>query len=393
MRKFVFERSHILLWIIIILSLFVLVAGVLVLKGEKVALQIKTDRPINILIIFETGGKPLSTQLLMFYPSKSKAALLDVPANMAVILRTIKRMDRIDLSYKAGHPKNFITEVASYLDVPINGYMLLDEEGLVRVVDLLDGLPLFIPAMIIQEGKGAARLPGGAVILDGEKTEQYLIYRDAEESESDALTRRQKLAIALVRKLSEKSKYLSAKDSANILASSFRSDLGMDARKKLLSEMSALDADSILLQKITGMYRSVEEQKLFFPFYDGELARDMLKQTLNAMNQSAATTSSSGGRIYTVEVLNGTSDRGLAARTADIFESFGYEVVSIANAAKRDYVRTVVIDRYGDKEALAAVANVIRCDNFAEATEYKGTIQADYSIILGSDFDGRVCVR
>jgi anionic cell wall polymer biosynthesis LytR-Cps2A-Psr (LCP) family protein len=393
MRKFVFDKSHILLWIIIGLFILAAGAGIFILRGEKVALQLKTDRPINILIIFENKGKPLSTQLLMFYPSKSKAALLDVPSNMAVILKTIKRMDRIDLSYKAGHPKNFITEVASYLDIPINGYLLFDESGLSRIVDLLDGLPLFIPSMIIQEGSEAVRLPGGAVVLDGEKTEQYLVYKDEEESELDALTRRQKLAIALVRKLSEKSKYLASKDSARILASSFKSDLGLDARKKLLSEMSALDADTIFLQKITGMYRSLENQRLFFPFYDGELARDMLKQTLSAMNQSAVASSSSGGRIYTVEVLNGTSEKGLASRTADIFESFGYEVVSVGNAAKLDYAKTVVIDRYGDKEALATIANVIRCDRFADAAEYKGSIKADYSIILGSDFDGRVCVR
>jgi len=302
-------------------------------------------------------------------------------------------MDRIDLSYKQGHPKNFITEVSSYLDVPINGYLLLDEAGLSRIVDLLDGLPLFIPAMIIQEGKDAVRLPGGAVVLDGEKTEQYLVYRDEDESESDALARRQKLAVALVRKLSEKSRYLSSAESAAILAGSFKSDLGMAARKKLLAEMSSLDADSVFLQKITGMYRSVEGQHLFFPFYDGELARDMIKQTLSAMNQSAVASSSSVGRIYTVEVLNGTSEKGLASRTADIFESFGYEVVSVGNAARLDYAKTVVIDRYGDKEALAAVSNVIRCDKYADAAEYKGSIKADYSIILGSDFDGRVCVR
>jgi polyisoprenyl-teichoic acid--peptidoglycan teichoic acid transferase len=391
MRKLVFDKSHILLWIII--GLFILAAGlgVFILKGEKVDLQLKTDRPINILIIFENGGRPLSSQLLMFYPSKSKAALLDIPSNMAVILKTIKRMDRIDLSYKAGHPKNFITEVESYLDISINGYMLFDETGLSRMVDLLDGLPLFIPSMIIQDGKGAVRLPGGAVVLDGEKVEQYLVYKDEAESESDSLARRQKLATALLRKLSEKSKYLSANDSARILTASFKSDLGMDARKKLLKEMSSLDADSIFMQKITGTYRSVDNQRLFFPFYDGELARDMLKQTLSAMNQSAA--AASGGKIYTVEILNGTSEKGLASRTADIFESFGYEVVSVGNAAKLDYTKTEVIDRYGDKQALAAVANVIRCEKFADAAEYQGSIKADYSIILGSDFDGRICVR
>ena len=58
---------------------------------------------------------------------------------------------------------------------------------------------------------------------------------------------------------------------------------------------------------------------------------DMLKQTLNAMSVSAVP--ASGSKIYTVEILNGTSEKGLASRTAEVFESFGYEVVGTSLAA------------------------------------------------------------
>ncbi len=391
MRDHPFEKSKILLWAIGALFLAAFVIGALTLRNEKAAIQLDTDKPIEVLLIFEQGGKPASTQLLMFYPAKGKSALLDIPSNMAIILKTMKRMDRIDLSYKAGNPHNFITEVSTYLDTKIDGYVLFDEKGLASIVDLLDGLPLFIPTMILQDKEPLIRLPGGAVVLDGEKAGQYLLYKEESESESDALARRQKLALALLKKVAEKSFYLEDRKNAAILASSFESDLGLEARKRLLGAMAAIDADTIFLQKITGAYRTVEEQKLFFPFYDGELARDMLKQTLGAMSQ--ATLAAPSGRVFTVEVLNGTMEKGLAARTADIFESFGYEVVSVGNAPSLDYAKTVVIDRYGDKEALSGVAGVIKCEKFGEAFEYKGAIKADFSIILGSDFDGRVCVR
>ncbi|TXT47187.1 MAG: hypothetical protein FD137_1135 [Spirochaetes bacterium] len=170
-----------------------------------------------------------------------------------------------------------------------------------------------------------------------------------------------------------------------------KSNFGSDARKRLFSEISTIDVDAMLLQRITGMYRTVEGQSLFFPFYDGELARDMLKQTLNAMSLSQI--SSPIGKIYTVEILNGTEQRGLASRTAEIFESFGYDVVAVGNAMNLDYPKTVLIDRHGDKEALQAVGGVIRCENFADANLYKGSIKADYTIILGKDFNGRICVK
>jgi len=391
MRKIRFSKSHILLWVILALFVSAAIVGTVALRAESLSMQLKTDRPINILLIFEQENKPVSTQLLMFYASKSKAALLDVPANTAVILKTIKRMDRIDYIYKAGNPKNFLTEVSSYLDIPLNGYLLFNEKSLSTIVDLLDGLQLFIPSMIIQEGEAGVMLPGGAVNLDGDKVLQYLRYKEENESEGDTLVRRQKLSIALLKKLSDKSKYFDDKRASATLAAAMDSNFNAEAKKMLVREIAKLDADSILLQKITGIYRNVEGQSLFFPFYDGELARDMLKQTLNAMNASNVASSSS--KIYTVEILNGTTERGLAARTAEIFGSFGYDVVAIGNTAALDYTKTILIDRFGDKEALSSIAGVIKCTNFSEAAEYTGKIKADYTIILGNDFNGRVCVR
>jgi anionic cell wall polymer biosynthesis LytR-Cps2A-Psr (LCP) family protein len=391
MRKLQFDKSHILLWLIAALFLTALVAGIVVLRSESLSSQLRTDQPVNVLLIFQQDGKPASTQLLTFYPSKAKAALLDIPGNTAVILTTIKRMDRIDYTYKANNPKSFTTEVSRYLDIPLNGYLLFDEKGLSSIVDYLDGLQLFIPSMIIQDGEASVRLPGGAVTLDGEKVLQFLRYKEDQENEGDALARRQKMTLALIKRLAYRSEYLENTKTAAMLTKPIESNFSGQAQRRLLQEIAKLDADSILMQRITGTYRAVEDDELFFPFYDGELARDMLKQTLNAM--SVSNSAGSGGRIYTVEILNGTTERGLAARTAEIFGSFGYDVVAVGNADQTEYASTRIIDRYGDKEALSSIGAVIKCANFGDASEYKGSIKADYTIILGRDFDGRVCVQ
>lgn len=391
MRKPLFHKSTIILWIIVSLFIVAIAVAVYGLKAQSISAQLKTDRPVNILLIFEQDGKPVSTQLLMFYPSRSKAALLDIPANTAVILKTIKRMDRIDYTYREGNPKAYLTEVSSYLDIQIHGYLLWDQASLARTVDLLDGVQLFIPSVILQPGKEGIRLPGGAVTLDGDKVSQYLRYKEDGENDSDLLLRRQKITVAILKKLAEKSSYLKNRQAGDSLAASFASNFSPATRLRILQEIAKFDMDSALLQKITGITREVEGGEKFFPFYDGELARDMLKQTLNAMSSTDAPVS--GGKIYTVEILNGTSEKGLASRTADIFESFGYDVVSVGNTDSQDLAKTTIIDRFGDKTALASVAGVIRCSTFAEASTYKGSIRADYTIILGKDFNGRVVVR
>jgi hypothetical protein len=128
---------------------------------------------------------------------------------------------------------------------------------------------------------------------------------------------------------------------------------------------------------------------LLFPHYDGELVKDIVKQSLNALLNADAT--AIADKVFTIEILNGTSVRGLAQKTAEIFQSFGYEVVSVGNAGQTDIDKTSVIDRYGDKASATTVANVIRC-KIVEDEAVPSTSPADFVIVLGKDFNGRNCV-
>ena len=52
-----------------------------------------------------------------------------------------------------------------------------------------------------------------------------------------------------------------------------------------------------------------------------------------------------------IEVLNGTGEPGVAARTRDLLQSQGWQVVSIGDADRSDYGRTLIIN-YGVPEDL-----------------------------------------
>jgi hypothetical protein len=105
-------------------------------------------------------------------------------------------------------------------------------------------------------------------------------------------------------------------------------------------------------------------------------------------------------RIFTVEILNGTTVTGLAGRTAELFGSFGYDVISIGNADRNDYENTVIINRTGLQDMVLAFGDVIRCSNvrtdFPVSDEEEVDLnvqnlnyQADLTLIIGKDFNGR----
>ena len=99
--------------------------------------------------------------------------------------------------------------------------------------------------------------------------------------------------------------------------------------------------------------------------------------------------STMGGRVFTVEILNGTNIGGLAGRTAELFRGFGYEVVSIGNADRNDHEKTLIIDRSGYEQMARGFGEIIRCNNFLFDFPHHEGPESDFTLIIGRDFNGR----
>jgi hypothetical protein len=146
----------------------------------------------------------------------------------------------------------------------------------------------------------------------------------------------------------------------------------------------------MITQRVLGNERQVEtsigEQNILFPHFEGQLVRDSISQVLGSLGApEAAYTAALSTRI---EVLNGTEINGLAARTRDLYQNFGFEVLRIGNADRNDYDATVIIDRAGNPEIATRVGELIRAENVEEGSPLADNPEVDVTIILGSDFDG-----
>jgi polyisoprenyl-teichoic acid--peptidoglycan teichoic acid transferase len=391
MKRISIDKSSILLMVIVGILLAMLAFLAISLRTDAVDQAMKGDRILNLAVIIEREGKPASTQLFLFYPSNGRGALLDVPGETGLIIKSLNRVDRIDVLYDKRKPRAYVEELASLLQTSIPYWIVIDEKGLTQAVDLMEGIEVFVPSRVDIEGPPRAALPSGALVLDGDKAAQFAYYVDKDESDSDAIARRQRLFQSLVRRMGDKSAWITSRDVFSTFKKSMRSNLGDDTLRSFLVELSKLDADRLVLQKVTGISREVDGKHLLFPHYDGELVRDIVKQTLNALANSD--TSSPADKIFTIDVLNGTPTKGLAKKAAEIFQSFGYDVLSVDNAEREDNDSTQVIDRFANPEAAKNIAGVIRCSNTAQQSAAQGDMSADFTVILGKDFNGRYCTR
>jgi anionic cell wall polymer biosynthesis LytR-Cps2A-Psr (LCP) family protein len=391
MKRISLDKSSILLIAILAVLSSAIVYFVVALRSDAVSQAVKSDRIINICFIIEREGRPESTQIFMFYPASGMGALLDVPGDTGLLIKSLDRVARIDTLYDKRRPKPYIKEISGMVAAEIPFWVILDERSLPALVDLLEGIELFVPSPVVSAGPPSALLPAGAAVLDGTKAAQYAFYRDPEESEADSATRRQKLLQALIRRIGAQAEHLVSPAALAAVKKYLRTDLSDESIRRLIPQLGRIDADRLLFQRITGTYKNVDGSRLLFPLYDGELVRDLVKQTLNALanTESAA----SADKIFTIEILNGTAVQGLAKRAAEIFQSFGYDVVNIGNADRDDYTETKVLDRFANSTAASTIAGVIRCPSIEQEPPASAENSADFTILLGKDFNGRYCLR
>ncbi|MGH7539733.1 MAG: LytR C-terminal domain-containing protein, partial [Gemmatimonadota bacterium] len=90
----------------------------------------------------------------------------------------------------------------------------------------------------------------------------------------------------------------------------------------------------------------------------------------------------------TVEVLNGSGDRGAAARIRDHLRERGFDVVSAENADHFDHPVTYVLNRSGRNGAAQRVARQLGVDSVANA--FEPDLFLDATVVLGGDWLARL---
>jgi anionic cell wall polymer biosynthesis LytR-Cps2A-Psr (LCP) family protein len=387
----------------LLIAIFLLLAGggiatYFSLRTDPIKDALSGDRVVNTLFVIAQDGRPLNSYVLMMYPATHRAAVFDVPGEIGLIIRSVNRVDRIDTLYHPQRSSEYVREVSSLLGIQIPFFVTIDIKKLGELVDLLSGIELFIPDPIaIYDTPTPILLPGGVVVLDGEKAQLYATYELFEEDKELIVARRQRLFLALLKRLGEQNDFLKLPSVEKIYAGLMDSSMNQRTRSLLFGEYVGIDTERLIIQRIGGNLKDVSGKMLLFPFYDGNLIKEIVKQSLSSLTRKSEGPITE--RVFTVEVLNGTPSAGLARRTAELLQGFGYDVIATGNADRGDYEKTEIIDRSGYSDMAQIFADVIRCRTIRselrvpsqdiQSVEYK----ADFTIIIGKDFNGRFVVE
>lgn len=349
------------------------------------------DRVINTLFVMEgRDGEVLFTDVFIYYPVSRRGALINILGNTGGIYRSLDRVDRIDVIYAEKGIEVYKTEIENLIGQPIPFYVVLKLDTFGALTDMLGGMSVFIPEVVDVKSEAGERwlLPSGIVNLDGSKMNTYLTFSKPDDTEDDVIDRRQNVMVAFFNALGRNRRIVQDRESFAVLSGMFGSNLEEGPLFRLFSEISQVDAERLIPQAITGLQRMASGKMLLFPFYDGDLIKDVVKQAANSLVTAAD--DAGGGRVYVLEILNGTSQPGLARNTSVLMQSAGYDVLSTGNADSADYEKTTIINHIGNSEVAKNLGDFIRCQNIVDEEVSPDTeANVDFTLVLGRDFDGR----
>jgi anionic cell wall polymer biosynthesis LytR-Cps2A-Psr (LCP) family protein len=384
-------------------AILILLAGGVIfiyfsLRTDPIEEALSGDRVINTLFVLEKDKKPLSSFVLMYYPATQRAAIFDIPRDLGLIIRRINRVDRIDALYDRQKIGGFENEIEGLLGIEINFFAILGEEELGKVVDLLEGVEIFVPSPVEIYDSPPILFPAGLVRLDGDKARVFVSYELPDDDREMTSFRRQRFFLGFIKRLGETREFLANPGAAALFHSFLITNMGRQTWQRLSSEFALIDTDRTNIQSVGGNIREISGQTLLLPSWDGSLIKQIVSQTLGAITRQAE--GSLSDRVFTMEVLNGTNSNGLAGRTAELLRGFGYDVISISNADRSDVEKTEIIDRSGLIDGAKALGEIIRCRNIRSESpivenpdiepEFQNfEYRSDFTLIIGRDFDGR----
>ena len=388
------NKGAFLLILIFLILISVIVGLSLSLRVNTIDENLKSDRVIKTLVVMEDKNRVLFTDVFIYYPVSQRGALINILENTGAIFSSLGRVDSIDSVYLEKGIDAYKSEIENLVGQSIPFYIVLNLSKFGELTDMLGGMKIFIASPVDTKNDEGERwlLPSGVVTLDGDKIRTYLNYERSDEPEEDLIERRQNVLLAFFSALTRNEKIISDKKSFAELEKKMLSNLDGKDFHRLMSVVSHVDSEHLMPQSITGSKRVVDGKTLLFPYYDGNLIKEVFRQVSNSL---ISVDNANINRTYVLEIQNGTTVQGLARNTMVLLQSAGYDILSTGNADSNDYEKTVIINHIGNAEIAKSLGDFIHCTNIVEesvseeADSNTAAANVDFTIILGKDFDGR----
>ncbi|PIT94110.1 hypothetical protein COU00_00680 [Candidatus Falkowbacteria bacterium CG10_big_fil_rev_8_21_14_0_10_43_11] len=403
------------------------------LKGEE-------SGRINVLLLGMAGknhdGAYLTDTIMLASVASAtgELALISIPRDLVIPMegygfRKVNNVNAFAESKELGSGGLAVSQALSrVLDMPIDYYLRADFEGFVKIIDELGGIEVEVANALDDrrypvEGKEEdpnydsrfeyLRIEAGKQKMDGELALKFVRSRHAGgvEGTDFARNRRQQLVLEAVKNKTLNLRILFKPRLINNILETLREHIATNFQVwemvKLWGIIKDTNSDKITAKVLDNSSGGLlvdaagSDGAYILQPRSGDYA-EIQYLAKNIFSNAPAEQKNEIKREYAkLEIQNGTWANGLGQRTATDLEKFGFEVVGIHNASKKNYEESLIFDlSYGEKmkslallkEKTGARVNLGMPDwLMAELKERNASktdlTQPDFILIIGRDAD------
>jgi len=360
------------------------------------------------------GAQALRTDsiiVITINPQMGSAGIMSIPRDLVMRAPVLNRIVKINTLYGLGEINRFPGGGAGYLrdsvseliGYPVDYYVKVNFEGFKQVVDLIGGIDIDVPKEIYDDQypndtygyEPPVHFLPGLQHMDGDTALKYARTRHADNDYLRA-ARQQQVIIAIKEKITQQGQMAALLPRlpglAIAMANTVQTDMPVDKAIALARQLDKVD--------LRNTARVVIDQKMGTVTTDDPTWGYILTPDMNKLRAAAAAVFADATGVPSPEeatrqaiqveaarvmVLNGTSEKGLAAKTQATLITNGFNVVTVGNADRVDYTDTWLVT-YGDA-APATVEALVRWFQIPpdHIRSEPPSDQVDVTVIVGSD--------
>jgi LCP family protein required for cell wall assembly len=369
-----------------------------------------TPAPINVLLLGtderpDEGG-PLRTDtmiLLTLDPASQSVGMLSLPRDLWVPIPGQGTTTKINMAYMLGEenaypgggPQLAKDTVSSFVGRPVDYFVRVNFDGFREIINLIGGIDINVPYTIHDEeyptedyGVEVFHLEAGPQHLDGVTALKYARTRHGD-SDYSRSRRQQDIIRAVADKVLNAGMIPQLIGNAPQLLMTAQNTIQTDIPvptgielAKMVNSSSLREVRQLVLDSHYGE-ETYSSEGMWILMPDRARVRVALEQFFSPASESVAAAS---GAPLRVEVLNGTSQPGVAAATAELLKAQGWDVVSVGDADRKDYVQTIVINYAAPAASVQKISTDLSLEpSLATLDGLTAQSVVDVRVVVGSD--------
>ncbi|MFI5359278.1 MAG: LCP family protein [Halanaerobiales bacterium] len=341
---------------------------------------------LNILVIgydSSINGPPRADTIILasIDLERKEIGLLSIPRDTRVKIPG-HGMNRVNASLAFGGIDLTLATLEDFLAVPIDYYVQTDFQGFARIIDAIGGVELDIkePLKYVDRAGGVyIDLPAGRRVLNGKESLDYVRYREPVKGDIGRVERQQKFIKAMVKRVLSPDIIVKLPAIYNEIRQAVDTNIPVQDITPFMRLITEMDLRRMETVTLPGEPQYINGASYWVP--DNEETKILVNNLIRSKEYIK------NGQ-YNLRIVNGNGVPGQAAKFASKMEKYGFNIHSLANASRYDYLTTEI--HYYD-EANEEIAMKIKeliggklC--FVETTEAEPVGRGeDIQIILGAD--------